>query len=202
MPSYSADKVEPSTGSNSVSNSSVFQHQGVVWALAFLGLAGMVLLGMTLATNLGQPDPSSQYGEGVLTQEMLRIGDELQCPICEGQSVAFSNSRLAEEMRLQIMEQLAAGADEATIKRYFVDRYGEVVLREPSRTGLNLWLWWMPVIGLVVGLFVLLWTLRQTNRNHKLNQTASDSTTAKKSDDLDPEIEAIISQYDRELLES
>ena len=176
--------------------------QWIVLPLILLVLVGLVAIGMTLMPNLRQPfNATTTDANALLTQEMLRIGDELQCPVCAGQSVAYSNSQLAAEMRVQIMEQLRAGADEATIKQYFVDRYGEVVLREPLRTGLNLWLWRMPVLGLFAGLAILGWMLMQTNRNRRLKLAEAGPHVGNQVGDMDPEVQTLLTQYDKELFE-
>ncbi|MCB0080336.1 MAG: cytochrome c-type biogenesis protein CcmH, partial [Caldilineaceae bacterium] len=83
-------------------------------------LTGLPVLAWNLLPNLS----GGIYGtmaDGTLNieQETLRIADDLQCPVCEGQSVAYSNSQLANEMRRQAMEKLLAGENEATIKQLF-----------------------------------------------------------------------------------
>ena len=50
-----------------------------------------------------------------------RIAQELQCPICQGQSVAESNSQLAIQMRALIREKLVEGETREAILQYFVD---------------------------------------------------------------------------------
>lgn len=172
----------------------------VVLGFFLVVLAILVAVGVTLRPNMRQPlNATGNDADALLTQEMLRIGDDLQCPVCAGQSVAYSNSQLAAEMRLQILEQLRAGADEAAIKQYFVDRYGEVVLREPLRTGLNLWLWRLPMIGLAVGLAIFTWMLRQTNRNRRLKLAEAGARSDIPATEIDPDVQSLLTQYDKEL---
>jgi len=173
------------------------------WTLLLLTI--LVLVGLaTLAVNLLPNLSGGIYGEAGqgelnIAQETLRIADELQCPVCEGQSVAYSNSQLAGEMRRQVEEKLLAGEDEATIKQFFIDRYGVRVLREPPRTGLNLWLWRLPVIGLIVGLVGLIWNLRHMARNQQKIAHAGATFEATTDDPLDPEVQELLVQYDRDL---
>lgn len=174
-------------------------------AAILIVLAGLFFISLNLAQNVDSNAnlPALEAdSEAAITQTMLRIGDDLQCPICEGQSVAFSNSRLAAEMREQITEQLQAGATEAEIKQYFVDRYGVIVLREPPRTGFNLLLWQMPFIAIGVGILILCWTLIQTRRNKQraaVMATENISRDAESLDAVDPEIRELLAQYDEEL---
>lgn len=178
-----------------------------------VGVIGLVLLGLLfISLNLAQNRnaATTAYGtsvdvndEAAVTQETLRISDELECPICEGQSVAYSNSMLATEMKAEVRRQIEAGATEVEIKQYFVDRYGEMVLREPPRTGFNQILWLMPFIAIGAGVLVLLFMLLRTNRNRRATQADRDPPAG--SDDVvgvDQEIEELLSEYDRELFSS
>lgn len=178
------------------------------WSLLTFALVVIVALSMiaffltpNLRYNISSADTD---GTATLMQETLRIADELQCPVCEGQSVAYSNSQLATEMRRQVEEKLAAGESEAAIKQFFVDRYGVRVLREPPRTGLNLWLWRLPIIGLVIGLVGLTWNLRnmarKRNTSPETNTAAQTPHPSEREDDLiDPEVKELLAQYDRDL---
>lgn len=173
-----------------------------------LVLLGLLFISLNLAQN--RDAATTAYGtsidvndEAALTQETLRISDELECPICEGQSVAYSNSMLATEMKAEVRRQLKAGATEAEIQQYFVDRYGEIVLREPPRSGFNQVLWQMPFIAVGAGALMLIVMLLRTNRNRRSTQ-ATDEPTSKtmNASSTDQEIDELLSQYDEELFSS
>ncbi len=87
--------------------------------------------------------------------EAREIAGALNCPVCQGRSVADSPAPLAQEMRALIEKKLEQGASRDEILQYFVDRYGEGILRDPPGRGFNLVLWWLPVLGLLVGAGVL-----------------------------------------------
>ena len=90
-----------------------------------------------------------------------RIAKQLQCPVCQGASVADSPSDLATQMRGVIHDKLEQGASEPEILQYFVERYGESVLFLPPRRGLGLAVWLGPLLVLGVGaggLFLLVQT--------------------------------------------
>lgn len=173
-------------------------------------LIGLLFVSLNLAQNINQSNNNYSTlspNDGVaVAQETLRIGDDLQCPICEGQSVAYSNSRLAVEMRAQITRQLEAGATEAEVKQYFVDRYGEIVLRDPPRTGLNLLLWQMPFIAVGVGILALGLTLWRATRNRHAAQRIpptppQQSQVEGANDVVEPELKELLAQYDKELFD-
>lgn len=92
----------------------------------------------------------------------------LRCPVCQGESIQDSPSALAQDMRAVVRDQLRAGKTPGEVKAYFVSKYGEWVLLEPTKTGLNILLYVLPVVlvvgGLVlVGVLVRRWTAAQPN---------------------------------------
>ena len=84
----------------------------------------------------------------------------LRCPVCQGLSVADSPSSMAQSMKRQVREMLAAGYDRAQILAYFEGSYGEFVRLEPQLRGVNWLVWLAPIAGLLAGAAVVAWTLR------------------------------------------
>ena len=83
------------------------------------------------------------------------IAKDLRCPICQNLSVADSDTDLAVEMRSIIRTKLEQGESEEQIRQYFVQRYGEEVLLEPSNRGFTSLIWWQPVLLLMLGLVLV-----------------------------------------------
>lgn len=93
-------------------------------------------------------------------EEARRIGRQLQCPVCNGVSVADSPSELAGQMRNVIRRKLEAGESPQAIVDYFVTRYGDGVLIEPPRRGIGLVVWLGPVVILALGVLILVRVVR------------------------------------------
>lgn len=127
--------------------------------LAVVALALLLLAPAAAFAQSYTNQPSTQ----ALDDQALAIANELQCPVCENVTVAYSGSTLAAQMRQVIREKLAEGWTRDQIIQYFVDRYGEAILTQPPTRGLNLLVWLLPVGGVLAGLAVLgtvLWSRR------------------------------------------
>jgi cytochrome c-type biogenesis protein CcmH len=79
----------------------------------------------------------------------------LKCPICAGESIAASQTDLAEDLRGLIAAEIAAGSSDEEIKAMFVANYGEQVLLDPPGSGWGIALWALPLLLGVVGGFAI-----------------------------------------------
>ncbi|MBM3449387.1 MAG: cytochrome C biogenesis protein CcdA [Armatimonadetes bacterium] len=86
-----------------------------------------------------------------IDDQIRDVASQLMCPVCEGRTVAESNSQLATQMRDLIRQRLLAGDRPETIIRYFVERYGESALATPPTTGLGVLMWLLPAAGVAAG---------------------------------------------------
>ncbi|MGH3440507.1 MAG: class I tRNA ligase family protein, partial [Nitriliruptorales bacterium] len=110
-----------------------------------------VLAAVIVAGLLVDAAPPGDRGEA--------LASRLRCPVCQSESVADSPSETARNMRERIDELIAAGASDAEVEQFFVDRYGEWILLDP-RPGPRTWaLWALPAIVLFAGGFAA-WRLR------------------------------------------
>ena len=125
-------------------------------ALCGLVLAAGLLLWAAPATH-GGPETAWAVSHEPTTRS---IGDKLQCPVCDGTSVSDSRSQIAEDMREIIRTKLAAGESESEIISFFVDSYGQGVLREPPTTGLVSAVWYVPGVALLFGAAIIYGVIR------------------------------------------
>ncbi len=98
--------------------------------------------------------------ENTHQREVLDIAARLRCAVCQSQSVAESNSDLANDMKEIIGEQLDQGVAADQIIDYFVVRYGDYILMKPRTDGIGWLLWWLPVAVLVLVVTVVAWQVR------------------------------------------
>ena len=102
---------------------------------------------------------NSKGEEETIDNQVKEIAYLLMCPVCQGQSVAESNSQLANDMRQIIRTKLESGESKEEIIAYFTDRYGDSILGAPPVRGINWLLWLLPALavafgGLAIGLFL------------------------------------------------
>lgn len=94
--------------------------------------------------------PDEMLEDPALEQRARTLSQELRCVVCQNQSIDDSDADLAKDLRVIVREQLLAGQDEAQIKSYLVDRYGEFILFRPRFSGQTLFLWIGPFIFLLL----------------------------------------------------
>lgn len=95
------------------------------------------------------------------------IASGLRCPVCQGLSVADSESPTARDIRNDIARRIAAGQSGDEIRSAYVARYGEWILLRPERDGLGGLVWLVPPLaaaGGTAGLTIALWHWRGQRR--------------------------------------
>jgi len=97
-------------------------------------------------------------------QRIRQLSEKLRCLVCQNQSLADSNAELAQDLRQQLREQVAAGRSDDAILDYLVQRYGDFVLYEPPFKATTVLLWIGPFVLLAAAALVLVATLRLRRR--------------------------------------
>jgi cytochrome c-type biogenesis protein CcmH len=111
---------------------------------------------------------------------------ELICPTCH-ESLAVSNSPIADRMRAFISARIAAGDTKSEIKSKLVDQFGESVLAAPPKRGFNLLAWLLPFAGLGLGGAALAVLARRWSRAREDEVPTDPSGNGRGP--LDPELE-------------
>ncbi len=119
--------------------------------LCALSFAGEDLIG---------PPAEAPRDEAATAELTEALATKLRCPVCQGLSVNDSKAEAAVAMKHRIEELVAEGYSEEQIVDFFIDRYGEWVLLEPTREGINLLVWIGPVLFLGLGLGWVGWSLK------------------------------------------
>ena len=67
----------------------------------------------------------------VAQARLIELSTELRCMVCQNESLASSHAPLAEDLRREVRELIAAGRSNPEIIEYLVDRYGDFVSYRP-----------------------------------------------------------------------
>ena len=98
--------------------------------------------------------------DSVAASRAVKLSEKLRCLVCQNQTIADSNAELAQDLRRQIHEQIAAGKSDDQIVDYMVARYGDFVLYQPPVKATTVLLWAGPALLLLLGVFGLARVLR------------------------------------------
>ncbi len=96
---------------------------------------------------------SGVEADDLKTKDQMRyqsLIQEVRCLVCQNQSVAESNAELAKDLRREIKLQIQDGKSDSEIKKYLFDRYGEFILYEPAFSQKTFFLWFAPIILLML----------------------------------------------------
>jgi len=113
------------------------------------------------------------------TSRFRGLAAELRCLVCQNQTLLDSHADLAKDLRMEVVRLIQEGRDDAEVKRYLVDRYGEFVLYRPTWSWRNGILWLGPLVLLAVAGAVI-WRL-----THKRKLQEDDLDDADDTDDDD-----------------
>ena len=120
----------------------------------------------------------AQAGEATLNaenpeieQRLTKLAEELRCLVCQNETLAGSNSELAEDLRVEIRTQMAAGKNDAQVIEYLTERYGDFVLYNPPFKPVTFLLWLGPLLFLLIGVTVWYQTMK---RRRNMQETPVD----------------------------
>ena len=145
------------------------------------------------------------YAQTPTPNEINEVARELWCPLCNGVRLDNCELQACVQMREVISEKLQAGEGSDSIKAYFVQQYGDVVLGQPSTEGFNLIAWLFPILAAVVGLgwvAYLVMTWRKKQASLATAAAARPAPTAKAAPRPGEESDDYMARVERELRES
>jgi cytochrome c-type biogenesis protein CcmH len=94
--------------------------------------------------------------------------EELRCLVCQNQSLSDSHADLAQDLRDQVYAMVIAGKDNAAIAEFMVARYGDFVLYKPPVKSSTLFLWFGPLLLLIIAVGIVTIIARGRTRGPQL----------------------------------
>ncbi|MCX8061302.1 MAG: cytochrome c-type biogenesis protein CcmH [Anaerolineales bacterium] len=130
-----------------------------LWLVLVWLVFSVVALGTTTVTLAQTPNPNS-----ITDDQVNAIAKYLYCPVCENVPLDVCGTQACEQWRQVIRQKLAEGWNEAQIRQYFVDQYGDRVLATPPPRGINWLAYIVPPVAILIGVWVLVQAFRSWKR--------------------------------------
>ena len=93
-----------------------------------------------------------------------KIFKNLRCIVCQGQSIAESNSDFAQTIKIVVRDKIDQGDNEKEIYEFLAEEYGEWIVYNPKFNYINSLLWFSPYIVLVFGGLLIFKYLKRRNQ--------------------------------------
>ncbi|HVN53344.1 MAG TPA: cytochrome c-type biogenesis protein CcmH [Anaerolineaceae bacterium] len=161
-------------------------HRNLLW-LVLAAALGLPLLFNVRQAVAQRPTPSDD--------EVNAVAHQLYCPVCENIPLDVCPTQACAQWRDLIRQKLADGWSEQQIKDYFVVQYGDRVLAEPPRRGLNWVVYVLPPLIILGGGILIFFVLRRM----RAGRPASAAMKARQDLSLPPEEEEYVRRLEEEL---
>ena len=104
--------------------------------------------------NLGSTEPIDES----------KIHKNLRCLVCQGQSIADSNSDFALTLKMVVKDLIDQGKTEKEIYSFLSDKYGDWILYKPKINPGNFLLWGLPYLALIIGGVIIVFLIRKSSK--------------------------------------
>jgi len=111
---------------------------------------------------------STTYSETIKKEDELEIFKNLRCLVCQGQSIAESNSDFAQTLKLVVKDKVDSGMSSEEIYEFLASKYGDWIVYKPRINLQNILLWVIPYIVLIFG-GIIIYMMLKNRRNSKNN---------------------------------
>ena len=100
-----------------------------------------------------------------INPELIEIYKNLRCLICQGQSIADSNSDFASTIKLVVLDQIKEGKTKDEIYAFLISKYGEWIVYQPSFNKGTILLWFLPYFIFIAGGLIIFLIIRKSKKN-------------------------------------
>ena len=120
----------------------------------------LIMLFLNIFNNL--------FGEVNEEKKLIEIYKNLRCLVCQGQSIADSNSDFSQTIKFVVKDQMNQGMNKDEIYSFLIDKYGEWIVYKPRFNVENFLLWFLPYFVLLIG-GVIFFVILKKSKNHRAN---------------------------------
>ncbi len=99
------------------------------------------------------------------SQLEIKIFKNIRCLVCQGQSIADSNSDFAQTIKSVVNDKIKQGKNEKEIYNFLSSKYGDWIVYKPNLSVSNIMLWGIPYLFVIFGVMFFLKNLRKNRQN-------------------------------------
>ena len=114
----------------------------------------LIIFFINFNLNLGSIEPIDES----------KIHKNLRCLVCQGQSIADSNSEFALTLKMVVKDLIENGKSEDEIYDFLSEKYGDWILYNPKLNVGNLLLWSLPYLALILGGAIIVSLVRKQSK--------------------------------------
>jgi cytochrome c-type biogenesis protein CcmH len=140
-------------------------------------LLTLVLAGLRINQGLAQDT------QPVTDDQINEVARQLYCPVCENISLDVCPTQACAQWRDLIREKLEAGWTTAQIKDYFATQYGDRVLPEPPKKGLNWLVYILPPVMIIGSILLLWWIVNRLRAPKRISNPTAEKVNSVSSGD-------------------
>ena len=96
-----------------------------------------------------------------------KIYKNLRCLVCQGQSIADSNSEFALTVKSVVEDKLKEGITEEEIYKFMAEKYGDWILYNPPLKKQSILLWILPYVFFIVSGLAIFFIFKKTLKHKR-----------------------------------
>ncbi len=112
-------------------------------------------------------------------QRFRQLSDELRCPMCQNTNLTGSSGGVAEDLRREIHRMILEGMTNPEIEQFMFERYGDFIFYKPRLRMETLFLWFGPLIFLLIGGAAAIAISRKASQTGQKNPELDDAQREK-----------------------
>ena len=90
-----------------------------------------------------------------LEQRALELFTQINCPVCQGQTIEDSATEISVQIRELIRKKIMEKNSDEEIKQHLVENFGQNILHSPDLNTRSWLLWFLPVSFGIIGVLIM-----------------------------------------------
>lgn len=119
-----------------------------------------IFLCITACISLAAED-YYHFSTPVQAERFSSLTSQLRCLVCQNETIAESNSALANDLREVVYQKIKTGESDPEIITYLTHRYGNYILYRPPFNLSTLMLWLAPCLILIISLIYFVFFIKK-----------------------------------------